>query len=329
VQVTLPRQIAAPLRRGVPALPPGAALLPLRLFLGATFAYAGVEKLSDPGFLTKGADSYIGSQLEGFAQGTPGGWVLDTFALPHPELAGVGVAVAELAIGLLVLVGRFTRGAALAGLGLNLLLFLTATWATRPYFLGSDIVFVFAWLPLALAGAAGQPALDHVPARALALRRRGPVALPARGEPLTRRAAIVQALGFTGAATALLAGLGVLLRREPPPPPPRAAAGAGTRPPAASIGPASAVAPGESVAFTNPADGSAGLLVRRRDGSLAALGAACTHAGCDVEWRGGRVICPCHRSTFYLSTGAPERGPAREPLPVIQVAERRGQIVVG
>ena len=33
---------------------PGMALLPLRLFLGLTFVYAGYQKLSDPGFLTPG-----------------------------------------------------------------------------------------------------------------------------------------------------------------------------------------------------------------------------------------------------------------------------------
>ncbi len=41
-------------------------------------------------------------QLQAFANGTPGGFVLRTFALPHPELAGVGVAITEILIGLLV-----------------------------------------------------------------------------------------------------------------------------------------------------------------------------------------------------------------------------------
>ena len=47
-------------------------------------------------------------------------------------------------------------------MGLNLILFLTASWHTTPYFLGPDLVFAFAWLPFVLAGAAGQPALDNV-----------------------------------------------------------------------------------------------------------------------------------------------------------------------
>jgi uncharacterized membrane protein YphA (DoxX/SURF4 family) len=36
---------------------PGLALLPLRLFLGVTFVYAGVETLADPGFLVAGSDT--------------------------------------------------------------------------------------------------------------------------------------------------------------------------------------------------------------------------------------------------------------------------------
>ena len=140
---------------------PEMALLPLRIFLGVTFVYAGIQKLSDPGFLHPGAATYIGTQLHGFANGTPGGFLLNTFAIPHAELAGVGVALLEIAVGLLVLVGLFTRAAAAVGLALNLVLFLTASWKTSPYFLGPDIVFVFAWLPFVLAGADGQPALSH------------------------------------------------------------------------------------------------------------------------------------------------------------------------
>ena len=68
----------------------------------------------------------------------------------------------EILIGLLVTAGLFTRIAAAAGLGLNLLLFLTASWHTTPYFLGPDLVFSFAWLPFVLAGAEGQPALDNL-----------------------------------------------------------------------------------------------------------------------------------------------------------------------
>src|SRR5881392_1085821 len=99
-----------------PVVTPAQALLPLRAFLGATFVYAGVQKLSDPGFLHPGASTYIGSQLRGFAQGTPGGFLLRTFALPHAQLAGVAVALTEIGVGLLVLLGLATRAAAIVGL---------------------------------------------------------------------------------------------------------------------------------------------------------------------------------------------------------------------
>ena len=138
------------------------ALMPLRLFLGGTFVYAGIQKLSDPGFLHPGAPTYIGTQLEGFANGTPGGFILRTFAIPIPEVAGVSVAFAEILIGLLVLLGLYTRWAAAGGMGLNFLLFVTASWHTTPYFLGPDLVFTFAWTPFVIAGAEGQPSLDAV-----------------------------------------------------------------------------------------------------------------------------------------------------------------------
>ncbi len=158
-------QIASRRRRGArgprPRIESGMALLPLRLFLGVTFTYAGVQKLSDPGFLQPGAPTYIGTQLKGFAHGTPGGFLLRAFAIPNPKLAGIAVALLEIAVGLLVTSGLLTRIAAGVGLGLSAVLFLTASWKTSPYFLGSDIVFAFAWLPFALAGAAGQPAVDH------------------------------------------------------------------------------------------------------------------------------------------------------------------------
>jgi thiosulfate dehydrogenase [quinone] large subunit len=195
--------------------------------------------------------------------------------------------------------------------------------------MGSDIVFVFAWLPFVLAGAAGQPALDNRPPRPVRLRRRGRIPVPVRvhgGPAMTRRAAVLQALGFTGALTALLAGAGVLLRGDPPP---VASASAGGGAPPQPIAASAEVAPGDSLAFVSPADGTAGLLVRDADGTVAALGAVCTHAGCDVVWRNGEVICPCHDSTFDLRTGEPLSGPATVALPVLPVSERGGEILLG
>ena len=82
------------------------------MFLGVTFSYAGLQKVSDPGFLQPGSSTYIGTQLQGFSTHSPIGFVIDALALPVPQLAGIAVIVAELAIGLLVLLGLATRWAA-------------------------------------------------------------------------------------------------------------------------------------------------------------------------------------------------------------------------
>jgi uncharacterized membrane protein YphA (DoxX/SURF4 family) len=208
----------------------GLALLPLRLFLGVTFVYAGLQKLSDPGFLHPGAPSYIGTQLHAFSGGTPGGFLLRWFALPFPALAGIGVALTEIAIGLLVTAGLLTRIAAGAGLTLNLVLFTTATWNTSPYFLGSDIVFVFAWLPFVLAGASGQPALDNLFSCPGSRTRRGGVTVyePAGIATMTRDVALRRALAATGVATLAIGGLASLLRGSTASAGTRALSGAGS-----------------------------------------------------------------------------------------------------
>jgi thiosulfate dehydrogenase (quinone) large subunit len=284
---------------------PGLALLPLRIFLGVTFAYAGIHKLTDAGFLHAGSETYIGDQLEAFADGTPGGFLLETFALPAPVVAGIGVALAEVAIGLLAVAGRFTRAAAAAGLGLSLVLFLTASWHTVPYFLGSDIVFAFAWLPFVLAGAAGQPALDH-----------GHRAARAGNRGLTRRDAL--ALGFTAAATGAIAGVSLLFRGAVP----ARAVASGT-----AVADSAALAAGDAISVT--ADGLPALVIRGDGGELSAFSAVCTHAGCDVAWLGGEIRCPCHHARFDPATGEPTKGPAREPLTALEVSERGGKIVLG
>jgi thiosulfate dehydrogenase [quinone] large subunit len=337
-----------------PSIAPGLALLPLRLFLGLTFVYAGYQKLSDPGFLTPGAPTYIGTQLHGFAAGTPGGFLLRWFALPYPRAAGIGVALAEIMIGILTTAGLATRAAAAAGLGLNLVLFLTASWHTTPYFLGSDIVFCFAWLPFALAGAADGTGVDALnsPARRDHVRTRRAARVYGAGEaePHTRAAHLRRGLAAAGAATLAIAGLATATRGTAPSAAatalpggggrtaphsrgththaPARNAGAGGRLPAGAVrlGPASALGPDAAAVYRDPADGSPDIVVRRHDGSLAAFSAVCTHAGCQVEYQSGVLLCPCHGSEFDASTGAVLQGPAVTPLARKRVLQRRGSI---
>jgi thiosulfate dehydrogenase (quinone) large subunit len=337
-----------------PKITPALALLPLRLFLGGTFVYAGIQKLSDPGFLHSGAPTYIGIQLEGFANGTPGGFILRAFALPHPGLAGVGVAVTEILIGLLVAAGLFTRIAAAAGMGLNFLLFLTASWNTTPYFLGPDLVFTFAWLPFVLAGAAGQPALDNVslrPSAAMARRTRlrpvDPQEVDSLEPATTRRVLLAE---FAGAALAI-AGLSALAKGSYNPPrglsagtatahrPNGAGSGGGAQarsagsPRAAKVptgsvrlGPGSRLPSGQAATYSDPADGSPDILIRDTGGGLKAFSAVCTHAGCTVGYEGGTIVCPCHGGEYSAETGEVIAGPPPSGLASKRVLEVGGQI---
>ena len=331
------------------------ALFPLRLFLGVTFVYAGIQKLSDPGFLHPGAPTYIGTQLHGFAAGTPGGFLLRAFALPHPELAGIGVAIAEILIGLLVTAGLFTRIAALCGMGLNLVLFLTASWHTTPYFLGPDLVFSFAWLPFVLAGAGGQPALDNVAWEASAATvRRTRLRPPEEGlegtaaNVSTRRALLAE---FAGAAAAI-AGISALLKGSysapraltaGKAPGSGAASGGASQGPSAGGGDAASSAPslpsgavklgsasrlpsGAAATYSDPSDGSPDILIRESDGSLKAFSAVCTHAGCTVGYEGGVIICPCHGGEYSAETGEVIAGPPPSGLAPKRVLEADGQI---
>lgn len=137
-------------------------MLPLRLFLGITFVYAGIQKLTDPQYFNPAARGYISKQIIAFATGSPLHYFLIRYAVPHAHLFGALVAYGEIAIGLGTLVGLLLRPAAFFGLLLSITFFLTATWHVYPYFYGADIVFIFCWMTLILAGPlhSGLPSLD-------------------------------------------------------------------------------------------------------------------------------------------------------------------------
>jgi thiosulfate dehydrogenase [quinone] large subunit len=73
---------------------------------------------------------------------------------------GVIVALAELAIGVGALLGLLTRFAAIGGVVVSAGFLLAVSWHTHPYYLGSDIVFAVAWIPIAIAGAPDRFSLD-------------------------------------------------------------------------------------------------------------------------------------------------------------------------
>jgi len=77
-----------------------------------------------------------------------------------PTLVGLLIAFGELAVGIGALIGLWTRVAAIGGVLLSLTFFLSVSWNTTPYYYGSDIVFVFAWLVIVGFGAGGVLSLD-------------------------------------------------------------------------------------------------------------------------------------------------------------------------
>jgi len=133
-------------------LGPGAAIWPLRLFLGFTFIRASWDKLFDPAFFSPAASGYVGHQLALGAGTSPLGGLLTGFIVPNATMFGMLTMAGELLIGLAVLLGWYTRFSAIMGLFINLMFYFTITWDVHPYYYGADIIFVISWLTLALTG---------------------------------------------------------------------------------------------------------------------------------------------------------------------------------
>lgn len=328
----------------------GWVLIPLRLFLGVTFVFAGLQKLADPQFLKNNSPTSIHAQLLGAERTSPIHGLLAGLVHIAPAV-GLIIAIGEVAVGLGVLAGLWTRIAALGGMAISLGLFLTVSFDSSPYFTGSDIVFFFAWTPLLIAGAGGAPALDTY------LGRLRP---DSEGTVMDRRALLGRAAttGVLAAAVLATAGLTAWIGRvaggtkvvddagegtgtiapstpttsAPPPGSTTPAAPTTTAPTPAGhrLGPSSDVPVGGAAQFTDPASGDPGLVLRPTDGTFVAFSAICPHAGCTVAFAPSSdiIACPCHGSEFNPRTGAVVRGPASRGLTAIPVTASGGNLYV-
>lgn len=146
------------------------ALLPLRIFLGVTFVYAGFDKLLSDTFFTDSAPGSLVGTLNG-VRGSAAIPAMVDLALKSPHGFGYAIAFGEVAVGIGTLVGLLSRIAALGGALISLSLWLTVSWATQPYYYGNDLIYLMAWLPLVLAGAP-QLSVDAAIARRRGGRRR-------------------------------------------------------------------------------------------------------------------------------------------------------------
>jgi len=329
----------------------GWVLMPLRLFLGVTFLFAGLQKLANPAFFRSSSPASIHAQLAGAARSSPVHGLLSHLLGIAPAV-GLVIALGEVAIGIAVVLGLLTRVAAIAGMALSFGLFLTVSFHASPYFTGSDIVFFFAWTPLVLAGAAGAPALDTWLARSHEADAVGGHGV-SRREVLSKgaltgivAAAVVVGGGLTallgrvvggttssanGAGTRSLAGGGSGPTGTTSPPTTAASSGgggsttspAGSTPAGTEVGPASTVPVGGSASFTDPSTGDPGLVIQGKAGDFVAFDAVCPHAGCTVAYvPSAKIIaCPCHGSTFDAATGNVLNGPAATGLIPIKMAK--------
>jgi thiosulfate dehydrogenase [quinone] large subunit len=236
-------------------------------------------------------------------------------------------------VGVGTLLGLRARLAAAEGLALSLMLFLTVSFHSAPYYTGADIVFAFAWTPLLLAGAGPVLSLDAAIAD-WADMQAGP------GLRASRREVVL-----SGTLTAAVAAMSVVVGGLPAgwaawPEAPRdskkgrasSPAPARLRPPGPS--PVTRRRPSRAMlrpSFRDPATGDPSIVIRSSSGTFVAFDAVCPHAGCTVGYNPGQkvIVCPCHGSQFNAGTGAVEVGPATAGLKKLGVAEGpNGQLYV-
>lgn len=267
----------------------------MRLWLGGTWIYAGWDKASDPGFLTDGSPTFIGSQLAAYAQNSPIDFLLNRM-IEHATQVGIFVMLSEFAVGFATLLWIAPTWAAFGGFLTSLTLWLSSTWNIQPYFLASNSVYTVFWLTyfLFLYGS----------------RRKSNISVDRRG--FIRISSIA---GLTVAAV----GLGRLF--------PKSAAATVSATPQ-NIIEDSLLSIGETFNFTSKS-GSPAVLFKSKTG-VYAYSAVCTHEGCTVQYNSAskNLQCGCHGAVFDPeSDGNALSGPTNKPLPKIKVAVEGAWIV--
>jgi len=267
----------------------------MRLWLGATWIYAGWDKASDSGFLTSGSPTFIGTQLAAYAQNSPIDFILNKL-IDHATQVGILVMVAEFAIGFATLLWIAPTWAAFGGFLTSLFLWLSSTWNIQPYFLASNSVYTVFWFSYFLF--------------LYVSRRKCNISLDRRG--FIRVSSIA-------ALTVGAVGLGRLF--------PKSSAAAVSAGPVQLIEDAS-LAVGKTHNFTSKS-GSPAVLFKSKTG-VYAYSAVCTHEGCTVQYNSAskNLQCACHGAVFDPGKdGTVVTGPTNKPLPKIKVAVEGAWIV--
>ena len=271
----------------------------MRLWLGITWIYGGWNKATDAGFLNAASPHYIGAQLNGYLATSPISFILRKM-IEHATQVGWMVMLGEFAIGFAVILGISLELAALAGFGMSLVLWLSATWSVKPYFLGSDTVYAVMWLALffgvrsSYRGGRAASIIPNLKDRREVIRLGGvavaAIAASLAGNKFRSKSPTPEA----GAAVATLAELPI----------------------------------GGTKTF-QAADGTAAVVFRTAAGVFA-YSRVCTHQGCIVNYDATNHVlaCPCHGAQFDpTKDGAVVAGPAPTPLAKIKVAIKGDKVV--
>ena len=271
----------------------------LRAWLGFTWIYAGWDKASDPGFLTSGSPTFIGTQLSAFATNSPIGFAING-VLENATQIGIFVMLAEFSIGAATLLWIAPTWAAMGGFVMSLTLWLASSWQVKPYFLASNSAYTILWLTyfLFLYGS----------------RRNSKVSVDRRG---FLRVSTVAAIAVAGAV------VGKLFSRRA-----SETASAGGEPGSKKIIKGGDIKVGATHTFISKA-GTPAVLLRTKTGVFA-YSAVCTHQGCTVTFNSAskKLQCGCHGAVFDPFDGAKVvTGPTNQPLAKIKVATEGAWIV--
>jgi thiosulfate dehydrogenase [quinone] large subunit len=319
------------------------SLIFLRLFIGITFVFAGLQKLANPNFLNPKSTSSITAQMASYSRTSPIGGLLKHL-IEHSQFIGLCIALGELAVGIGILFGLLTRLAAFGGMLISLSLFLSVSFNANPYYTGSDIVFFFSFTPFLIKGSSYLSIDQVIKAYLEHITYQKPSKI--KSAVNEKRRLILTTTGYVAGLTGLLgafvATIGRLLYSPsnlktatlnlPSSSNPISQKSTSTNTSATQgqttasnhgylIGQANQVPVGQAATFTDPVSGDPAYIYRESQGNFVAFDAICPHAGCTVSPYVSQklAVCPCHGSEFDLITGVVISGPAQSNLTPINV----------
>ncbi len=262
----------------------------IRFWLGFTWLFAGWNKATDPGFLTAGSSTFIGTQLTDYSTQSPIGFVFERL-IDYPTQVGTFAMISEFSIGLATIFWVVPTMAAFGGFSMSIGLWLATSFHVDPYFLASDTAYAVLWLSYLLQIKNNRRGLS------ISIERRG-----------------VMRVGIIGGLAVAFAGVGKFFTSQSN----LDNASAATK---VRIVKLAALKVGATKNFAL-ANGAPAILFRTETGVFA-YSAICTHQGCTVSYTPSSktLKCPCHGSEFDPFKSANiVAGPAASKLPSIKVS---------